>query len=252
MLPNHTSLLLPSGDAPLAPDRAPGAPARPARRRIWHCGGLTLVEVMFALFIQAGVMLAIIGSFIQSRRITESSVLHAAATSLVYGIIEQIKQIDYDNLPNSETDPAAPTGTGQAQPPYIRVRLNQARVVWLQVVNTPVTDEDSSTASIPSPQGPTTTPAPLAVISGSFDNNLGEIPLSTVTGTASQDINLHLMIWIDGISNKGVWASEASTPVPDTADVKKITVIYTYAYQDGNVTRTVRDREVFIRTRYDQ
>ena len=33
--------------------------------------------------------------------------------------------------------------------------------------------------------------------------------------------------------------------------VKRITVVYTYSYSDGTRLRTVRDREVFIRTRFD-
>jgi len=225
------------------------------RRMYWrNKRGLTLVEVMVSLTIMAMVMLGFIGTFIQSRRATEASVLHAAATSLVYGIIEQIKQIDYDSLPNNEIDPAeaAQDTLGLINPPYIRVRLNQNTVTWLQVVSTLVTDEDAATTSIPYPQGPTVTPAPDATIAGAVDNDLGSIPLSTIAGTASQEIKLHLMIWVDGISNKGHWAAEGTQPAPDTSDVKKVTVVYTYTFMDGNAPRTVRDREVFLRTRYDQ
>lgn len=216
--------------------------------------GLTLVEVMVSLTILATVMLAYIGTFLQSRRSTEAAVLHAAATSMVYGVIEQIKQIDYDNLPNNEIDPKeqAQDPSNLINPPYIRVRINQNRLVWLQVVPTLVTDEDAATTTIPYPQGPTVTPAPDATITGAIDNNLGSIPLSTITGTASQEINLHIMLWVDGISNKGIWASEGTAPAPDTAEVKKMTIIYTYTYLDGGKARTIRDREVFLRTRYDQ
>ena len=88
------------------------------------------------MVIQATVMLAIIGSFIQSRRVTESTVLHAAATSMVYGLIEQIKQLDYTTLlPNYEADPAEPSGL---TPPYVRVRISQEKIVWLRVVHTAV------------------------------------------------------------------------------------------------------------------
>ena len=86
-------------------------------------GGLTLVEVMVSITLMATVMVGFIGSFIQSRRVTESSVLHAAGTSLIYGIIEQIKQLDYATLlPNYEVDPFAPVATtplaqGMPRPP---------------------------------------------------------------------------------------------------------------------------------------
>lgn len=224
--------------------RTPALSVRSDRRR-----AVSLVEVMFALVIQATVMLAIIGSFIQSRRVTESTVLHAAATSMVYGVIEQIKQLDYTTLlPNYEADPAEPAGL---TPPYVRVRVNQDKIVWLRVVHTASTDADPE----PTPMGPTETPAAdvLAadvkiattgvaspVASPAIDNFIGSIPLSTVTGTTSQEINLNIWLWIDEIPND------------DVSDVKKITMIYTYSYQDGNRTRTIRDREVFLRTRYEQ
>jgi hypothetical protein len=199
---------------------------------------MTLVEVMVAITLTATVMLAFLGTNIQSRRVTESSVLHAAATSMIYGIIEQIKQLDYATLlPNYETDPFAPVGK---TPPYVRVRLNQSNVVWLMVVHTLASTEDAPTT----PQGPTTTPAPTATAAsvGSIANFLGAIPLSTVTGTASQQINLDIWVWIDEIPSVD----------DDVTEVKKITVVYTYSYLDGRVERVVRDREVFLRTRFDQ
>jgi hypothetical protein len=193
---------------------------------------------MVSLTLMATVALAFLSTFIQSRRVTESSVLHAAATSMVYGIIEQIKQLDYTTLlPNYETDPSEPAGL---TPPYVRVRINQDKVVWLRVVHTPAPTDGSE----PTPAAPTTTPAATASAAsvGAIDNFIGSLPLSTVTGSASQQINLNLWVWIDEIPNAG----------DDVSEVKKITVVYTYSYLDGSVTRIVRDREVFLRTRYEQ
>lgn len=191
-----------------------------------------------ALTLMATVMLGFIGSFVQSRRITESSVLHAAATSMIYGMIEQIKQLDYStSLPNNEVDPFAPVGHS---PPYVRIRINQSKVIWLTVVHTL-----ASTVALPTtPQGPTTTPAPSATAAslGAVDNFIGSIPLSTVTGTTAQQINLNLWMWIDDIPDAA----------NDVSEVKKITLVYTYSYVDGQTTRTIRNREVFLRTRFDQ
>ena len=107
-------------------------------------------------------------------------------------------------------------------------------MVWLKVVHT-----RAPTAAV----APTTTPAASASASsvGAIQNYIGSIPLSTVTGTASQDINLDVWVWIDEIPSS-----------PNVTEVKKITVVYTYSYVDGAATRTVRDREVFLRTRFDQ
>jgi hypothetical protein len=212
---------------------------------------------MVSLFVLTLVMMGLLANFVQSRRVSESSVLHAAATAMVYGLIEQVKQLDYSNLlPNYETDPSVPTvsGTPIATPPYIRLRLNQEKIIWVKVVHTTPTDEDATTTTIPYPLGPTTTPAPsaTAVSVGAVDNFIGNIPLSTVTGTTAQQINLNLWVWIDEISNKGTWTAEGTAPVPDTSEVKKVTIVYTYSYQDGATTRTVRDREVILRTRFDQ
>lgn len=236
MLPYHLSPYQPSGFAARPPDRAVCAEDRTANSRIRHNGAVTLVEVMVALTIMAVIMLGFIGTFLQSRRVTESSVLHAAATSMMYGIIEQIKQLDYTTLlPSYETDPFAPVSL---TPPYFRVRLNQSTVVWLQVVHTPAPTDGSS----PTPAAPITTPAPSATTAsvGAIDNFLGSIPLSTITGTASQQINLNIWVWIDEI------------PDGDASEVKKVTVVYTYSYLDGSIERVVRDREVIIRTRFDQ
>jgi len=103
------------------------------------------------------------------------------------------------------------------------------------------------TAAPALPKAPTTCPA-LSVDAahagaspGAIDYNTGDISLSTVTGTASQKLKLTLWIWIDEIQdiNKG------------TSDVKRITVVYSYTFNDGSTQKTVRDMEVFLRTKYD-
>lgn len=198
--------------------------------------GLTLVEVMVSITLMSTVMLAFISTFLQSRRFSESSVLQSASTSLMYGLIEQMKGLDYTTLvPSYSADPYAPTGK---TPPYIRLRIHQDLTVWLMVVHTKSTDSPNT------PKAPTTCPAPTATATslGAIDNFIGNIPLSTVSGTASQDLSLNIWVWIDEIPDT----------TKDVSDVKRVTVVYTYSYLDGSVTKTVRDMEVFLRTRYDQ
>ena len=200
--------------------------------------GMTLVEVMVAMSLIVAVMLGFIGSFIHSRRVTESSVLNAACTSLVYGLIEQMKGLDYTTLlPSAEVDTAAPDDI-EDSPPYVRLRINPDLTVWVRCVYTPAPSDGSAAT----PQGPTTTPSPTATAAdvGAIDNFIGSIPLSTVTGTTSQDLSLNLWLWIDEI------------PGTDVSEAKKITLVYTYSYLDGGSTRVIRDREVFIRSRFDQ
>ncbi len=232
---------LSSGAVP-RPFARPSADAIPLpAQRGGHTTALTLVEVMVSLTLMATVLISFVGTFVQSRRVTESSVLHAAATSMIYGLIEQIKELDYSTLvPSDEVDPYAPTGVGAPVPPYVRVRINQSVVKWIQVVHTL-----ASTPTLPTtPQGPATTPSSDATAAsvGAIDNFMGSIPLSTVTGSTSQQINLNIWLWIDEIPDVA----------HDVANVKKFTLVYTYSYQDGGKTRTIRDSEVFLRTRYDQ
>jgi Tfp pilus assembly protein PilV len=197
---------------------------------------LTLVEVMVSLTLMTTVMLAFISAFLQSRRTSEASVLQSASTSMIYGLLEQMKGLDYTTLmPSYTTDSYAPAGK---TPPYIRLRVHQDMTVWLMVTHTRSTDSPNT------PKAPTTCPAPTATAAsvGAIDNFIGSIPLSTVTGTASQELSLNIWVWIDEIPNTA----------KDVSDVKRITVVYTYSYLDGAITRTVRDMEVFLRTRYDQ
>lgn len=202
------------------------------RRRL-PSRGVTLVEVMVAMTLLVTLMVGFIASFLQSRRVTESSVLHAAASSLVYGIIEQLKGVDYTELlPSASVDANAPTSL---TPPYVRVRVNQDLTQWLRVVYT---------AAPGTPAAPTATPAANVSASsvGAIENVIGPLPLSTTAGTTAQQLTLTLWIWIDELPDTS----------RDVAEVKRVTVVYTYIFNDGRSQQTIRDREVFLRTRYDQ
>lgn len=216
----------------------PPVPSGPSRVRRDRRRAVTLVEVMVSMWLLATIMLAFLSAFMQSRRFTEGSVLNAACTSLVYGLIEQMKGLSYtDELPNDSIDSNDPRLTGTETEPFytVRIRVNQDLTVWLRTVYTKAPG---------TPKAPTTCPAPTATAAslGAVDNPLGNLPLSTVTGTRSQNLAVNLWVWIDEIPNTADQVSE----------VKKITVVYTYSYRDGSSTRTVRDMEVFLRTRYDQ
>jgi len=184
--------------------------------------GMTLVEVMVAMLVLATGLLAFLGAFVQSRRVTESSVLHAAASSLVYGLLEQMKGLDYTSVPSGD-------------PPTVRLRVTPDDFVTLQVVYTQSPDE---------PKAPTTTPSVTATAEslGAIDNIVGPLKLSTTSGTGSQQLKLNVWVWVDEIPDAD----------RDVKDVKKITVVYSYTFNDGNRDRTIRDREVILRSRFDQ
>jgi prepilin-type N-terminal cleavage/methylation domain-containing protein len=209
---------------------SPGAdlPASHRPRRAF-----TLVEIMVAMLLLASVLVGFLAALIQSRRVTEGSVMHAAATSLVYGLIEQMKGLDYTTLlPSGAVDPAAPSGSA---PPYVRLRVNQDLTIWLRAVYT--------TAGH-TPAAPSSTPAPDATVASMGNpptNVIGPLPLSTTAGTRSQQLTLQAWLWIDEIPDRD----------RDVVEVKKITLVYRYYFNDGRTIRPVIDREVFIRTRFD-
>jgi hypothetical protein len=208
-------------------------PSHAGRRRATT--GVTLVEIMVALTLLATVMLGFISTFLYSRRITEGSVLNAAASSLIYGIIEQMKGVSYTELlPSTAPDPDAPIDV-RDKPPYIRVRINQDLTRWVRVVYT----KKGNT-----PKAPTTVPDVTVKADdiGAIDNKLDDLPLSTVTGTTSQDLSINLWVWIDEIPDTK----------NDVSDVKKVTIVYTYIFMDGGRQKIVRNREVFLRTNYEQ
>lgn len=195
---------------------------------------MTLVEVLVAMLLLSMGLLAFLGTFIQSRRVTEGSVLHAAASSLVYGLIEQIKGLDYTSVPSG-----SPSEIRLRVTPDINVDSDNDGVpdgiVALRVVYTQAPDTAAA---------PLTTPAidATAASLGAIDNIIGPLPLSSTTGTQSQTLTINLWVWVD----------EIPLTERDVKDVKKVTIVYTYQFNDGIRTRTIRDREVLLRTRFDQ
>lgn len=226
----------------------------PVARSRHHERGVTLVEVMTAMIVLSMVMLGLLSTLLQSRRTTEGAILHAASTSLIYGIVEQLKQLNYDDIPSQEEDDKEVDASGalvvassRTDPPLFRIQINQDLVKWVQV------KYKTHAANAPSSEwwGPLTTPSATAAASTVGGNvaaslpaaaavdNLISVPLSnSSSGTTSQQLALNLWIWVDEI------------PDDNATSVKRVTIIYTYTINQGNVIRSVRDREVFVVTSY--
>lgn len=197
--------------------------------------GLTLLEVMIAMFVMAVCLLGFLDAFLSGRRVAEESVLEAASTTVISGLIEQMKMIDFDEgTPIRTTDSEQATydafpGASAKTAPYIRVRLNQHQVTWLQCV------ENTNTAS---PQGPTTTPTSLAGLNSARRNTIGPLALSSVAGTTSQPLTLNLWVWVDHIAGN------------DVSEARVITVVYAFDVNEGSTTRTLIRRLAFVRTAF--
>ena len=206
---------------------------------------MTLVEVMVAGFILTTVMLGMLGTFLQSRRSTESSILQAATSSFIYGIVEQLKTLPYRPSTNTEdsvlpaitaaddTYPPAgttqqPLGPEQPTPPNIRIRLNQDEYYWLRVGVLPNGNLAPAPAGLPALN--------VAAADINARDNWIKVRLSDST-----ELSINIWIWVEELP---------PDPNRDVVDVKQITLIHTYKFNDGRGERLVRDRDVIIRTRF--
>lgn len=210
---------------------------KPPKPRPVYIGnkGLTILEVMVAMFLMATFMLGFLDTFLQSRRTTEETVMQSAATAMVYGLIEQMKGLNYSSgLPITATDSeqalydAFPGSTSKTVP-YIRMRLNQDQVTWLQCVY----NTDSSTYA-----APTTTPTSIASLDSTMRNTIGPLKLSNVSGATSQPLQLYVWVWVDTIANSS----------SDVSDAKAVTLVYAYQVSTGRGTKTIIKRETFVTT----
>jgi len=212
---------------PLAAQKYPAPLLQRNRRR-----AMTLVEAMVSMLLMAMFMLGFLDTFMQSRRLTEGSVMQSAATTLVYGLVEQIKMMEYKNTPltaidaNQSTDDAFP-GPSTKSAPYVRVRISQDQVTWLQCTDSGV---------VPAPAF---APANLVGLPAASKNTIGPLTPST-TGAKSQPLTLDLWVWVDPFTGPGI------------LDAKSVTIVYAYVLNDGREKKTYINREVFLRMPFKQ
>lgn len=98
--------------------------------RLRRESGFTTIELLIAIFIAAGGVIALIGTLDMSRRLTSLSEMKEAASHVAQQQIEQIRSLDYENValdatPAGSTEPNNPgyyVGSDGAAPTY---RWNQ-------------------------------------------------------------------------------------------------------------------------------
>ena len=210
------------------PDQDPGLP--PGRR---SSRGLTLVEVAIALSVLALCLGGILAALLQSRRLTDGSIVQTSAVMVVQGYIEQMKTMGLPDLINA---------TGPTPTP-IPTRFDDAHGDPLLVsTGTPPTlsslipgDTNSAPAGavdnlkdFPDRSGTqgqgsavdwgTTWPKALV-----YPTPSASVPTSTAY---PGDLHLNLWVWIQNLTG----VSGGST---NAADVYGITIIYTWQLKDG-------------------
>lgn len=187
--------------------RPPGNLARLLRLGSRRHAAFTLVEVLIAAIILTVTCSGILGMMIQSRRLTEGSIVQNSIVTVMQGYIEQVKSMEYSLLALSL--PSAP-----AVNPTIPTVLD-------------ATTADPLTLSWGTP--PVTLPA------------IGTTPIGAVANTKSIAIKnpvvnpndtLTLTIW--------VWVQDLTDLPNNVGGTKAITMIYTYQARDGARLKSFR------------
>lgn len=156
--------------------------------------------------IMAMIMGGIMAMIMQSRRLTEGSIVQNCVVTIVQGYIEQMKNMDYNSLTVS------PSSGGTTL--TIPTRLDEATA-------------DPLTLSWGSP--PTSMPALGTTPTGAVDN-AKQVAIRTPATTPSDTLSLNIWVWVQDLSG-------SATNVTNT---KAITMIYTYQVRDGGRLKSYR------------
>ena len=180
----------------------------------------TLIEVLISSLVLAILSGGILSMIIQSRRLTEGSIVQNSVVTIMQGYIEQAKSMEYSLLAPSL--PSAPSIN-----PTIPTVLDQA---------TP----DPLTLSWGAP--PTTLPAIGTTPTGAVTNTK-TIAIKNPAVNPNDSITLTIWIWVQDLTAipNNISGSNAITS-------KAITIIYTYQFRDGGRTRSTRNSIRTIRS----
>lgn len=193
------------------PVAAPGPllPPRRARR------AFTLVEVLIAAIVMAMVCGGILATIIQSRRLTEGSIVQNSINTVMQGYIEQTKSMEYSDLAPSLS--AAPS-----TPVTIPTVLDS-------------TTPDPLTLSWGTP--PSSMPAIGTTPTGAVDN-IKSIAIKNPAVNPNDTITLTIWVWVQDLTDL----------TRNVGGAKAVTMIYTYKFQDGGRVRYIRNSLRTIRS----
>jgi prepilin-type N-terminal cleavage/methylation domain-containing protein len=182
---------------------------RRAVTAFFHRGAraFTLVEVLIATVVLSLLALGVLAMIIQSRRLTEGSIVQNSVVTVMQGYIEQCKSMEYSLLvPSASTAPATP--------------------LTLPTVLDEVTP-DALTLSWGTP--PTTLPALGTTPTGAVDNTK---IINIKNPVVNPSDRVTLTIW--------VWVQDLTDIAHNVGGCRSVTMIYTYQFRDGSRLRSTR------------
>lgn len=169
--------------------------------------GFTLVEAAVSTTILAVAVGGLLALFLQSRRLTEGSIYQNSAITIVQGYIEQMKNMEFTDLPYVSTSGTLVAGASSTTAAEVPTRLDESTPDTLLISN----------CAIPTLSSITSDTAPTGVT-----DNIKLIDINQ-TATTTDDLKMHIWVWIKDISGSS----------PDATQVRSITVIYTWRVNDG-------------------
>ncbi len=163
-----------------------------------------------------------LAALLQSRRMTEGSINQNSAIIVVQGYLEQIKNMEFSDLPYLKADGTIQAGVLPADTTTTPTRYG---------INTRSSGDELTPdilyVSSGTPPNPSTVVGGAAAPTGIYDNTRS-LEINTAVDTASTD-NLQLRIW--------VWVRDITDNSIDATNVRSITMIYQYRVADGKRAR---------------
>ena len=181
--------------------------------------------MVIGLVLIAMISITALGTALFARRMSEEAIIQNAATSIIYGIVEQMKTVTLsDDTTINQLPSAADDDCGSD---HVKVRVDNSTLpnVFLELSSgSPPESLPAATAS--------------AADVGATANVIGPFDLSQTNGVRIQPLNIDLWIWIEPDYQPD--AMEAMT---------RVTLIYTYTINNGSARRTFRDCIRFVRAK---
>ncbi len=186
--------------------------------------GSTLIELALGLTVMSVVFAGTLGAFVQSRRMTEGSVFQNSATTVIQGYLEQMKNMDFWEVPYYSGSTLM-RGSATTSDPTIYTQLDSDTMDPLQI--------SSCAPLLPS----SITPGVVPSISGLVDN-YKLIDINDTPDNPDDDLQMHLWVWV--------------TPMDSTASgvgpARCIRIVYTWSFNNGGISRANVDSITTIRS----
>lgn len=193
---------------------------------------LTLVEIMVAIGVLAMLAGGMLATLIQSRNFTEGSLYQNTANSIMQGYIEQIKNMEFTDLPYTTPAGVVVPGPVAGQPATLLTR-GVARVTGvggaMENIIDPLTISTATT--IPNQSNLLLSSTPVGII-----DNVKTFDINNTPDNEADDLRLRIWIWIQDISN----------PATDATQVRGVTILY--SWRPNNDTSTARAFVGTVRT----